>query len=139
MAEVARLVGAEDVQVLEALGTEGLPAARPADLAAAAPVRPWWQRLSASLAVPAQRSEASGSVLGEGAGGVEALLIQLRQEPSDEAECAAKFMLYEGYASEVEQMRNTLLKLHEESRPTVPSAVATGMDRDIKGIDSRET
>ena len=29
-------------------------------------------------------------------------------------------MLYEGYASEVENMRNTLFKFHEESCPTLP-------------------
>merc|ERR1712046_92728 len=50
----------------------------------------------------------------------------------------AKFLLYEGYASEVEEMRGTLFKFHEDSRPTVPAAVATDMDKQIKGIDSRE-
>jgi len=75
---------------------------------------------------------------GGGSTSVEALLGELRVEPSGEAECAAKFLLYEGYGSEVEQMRTTLLKFHEESRPTVPAPVAVGMDAEIKRIDSTE-
>lgn len=67
-----------------------------------------------------------------------ALLTQLRHEPKDEEECAAKFSLYEGYASEVENMRNTLLTFHAESCPTFPPAVATDMDRQIKAVDSED-
>lgn len=66
------------------------------------------------------------------------ILNQLRFEPKNEAECAAKFMLYEGYGSEVEQMRGTLLKFHEETKPTVPAAIAADMDRQVNGIDSTE-
>merc|ERR1719433_966315 len=35
-------------------------------------------------------------------------------------------------------MRSTLLKFHEESRPTVPASVATGMDKQVEIIDSAE-
>merc|ERR1719169_396520 len=35
-------------------------------------------------------------------------------------------------------MRGTLFKFCEESRTTVPAAVASDMDRKIKGIDSTE-
>merc|ERR1719183_2803403 len=69
---------------------------------------------------------------------VQTLLQQLRKEPKDEAECTAKFLLYEGYATEVEEMRSTLFKFYEESRPTVPAAVVTDMDKQVKGIDSTE-
>lgn len=47
-------------------------------------------------------------------------------------------MLYEGYGTEVEQMRGTLMKFHEETKPTVPAAIAADMDSQVKGIDSAE-
>lgn len=109
MEEAAALVGAADMRSMAAVGAEGLP----------------------TPGAPAARG-------GSGGGTVEALLAQLRTEPADEAECAAKFMLYEGYGLEVEQMRGNLLKFHEESRPTVPSAVASDMDKQVAGIDSAE-
>jgi len=73
-----------------------------------------------------------------GASEVQALLEQLRTEPSGEAECAAKFLLYEGYGREVEGQRETLLKFHGESRETLPAAVVHDMDRRVGAIDSRE-
>merc|ERR1711884_429263 len=99
---------------MAAVGSEGLPAA-----AAGA----------GRLPVPSRDGSRSTST-------VEELLKQLRQEPSDDAECTAKFLLYEGYASEVEEMRGTLFKFHEESRPTLPPAIASDMDKHIKSIDS---
>merc|ERR1711977_190635 len=69
---------------------------------------------------------------------VQTLLQQLRNEPKEEAECTAKFLLYEGYATEVEEMRTTLFKFYEESRPTVPPVIAGDMDKKIKGIDTTE-
>lgn len=73
-----------------------------------------------------------------GASEVLALLEQLRTEPSGEAECASKFLLYEGYGREVEGQRETLLKLHGESREALPAAVAHDIDRKVGAIDSRE-
>eukprot|EP00440_Ansanella_granifera_P070332 gb/GFBE01076311.1/.p1 GENE.gb/GFBE01076311.1/~~gb/GFBE01076311.1/.p1 ORF type:complete len:343 (+),score=96.08 gb/GFBE01076311.1/:1-1029(+) len=85
-------------------------------------------------------NEGLGASSGRGSSSnVDALLQQLRQEPPNETECAAKFMLYEGYASEVEQMRGTLFKFHEETRPTVPEAIAADMDKKVKGIDCAES
>lgn len=77
---------------------------------------------------------------GGGGGGqsIEELLAQLRTEPADEEECAAKFMLYEGYAREVEEMRNTLLKFNDETRPTLPPTVAADLGNQIGKIDSTE-
>eukprot|EP00441_Pelagodinium_beii_P042153 CAMPEP_0197641144 /NCGR_PEP_ID=MMETSP1338-20131121/15191_1 /TAXON_ID=43686 ORGANISM="Pelagodinium beii, Strain RCC1491" /NCGR_SAMPLE_ID=MMETSP1338 /ASSEMBLY_ACC=CAM_ASM_000754 /LENGTH=343 /DNA_ID=CAMNT_0043214069 /DNA_START=46 /DNA_END=1074 /DNA_ORIENTATION=- len=71
-------------------------------------------------------------------GAVEELLKQLRQEPGDEAECSAKFMLFEGYSAEVEQMRGTLMKFHEETVAKVPGNVAADMKKQVKSIDSVE-
>lgn len=110
MEEVAQLVGASDVRSMAAVGQEGL----------------------------GPRSVHPAGARGGNSTTVQTLLQQLRKEPRDEAECTAKFLLYEGYAAEVEEMRGTLFKFHEESRPTVPAAVAADMDKKVKGIDSTE-
>mmetsp|Transcript_41758 Transcript_41758/g.97502 ORF Transcript_41758/g.97502 Transcript_41758/m.97502 type:complete len:353 (+) Transcript_41758:76-1134(+) len=71
-------------------------------------------------------------------GGGDELLKQLRTEPTDETECAAKFMLYEGYSKEVEEMRSALIKFHDETKPTLPSSVAKDLSKQVKQIDSTE-
>ena len=48
---------------------------------------------------------------------IDELLSQLRKEPANEEECAAKFMLYEGYAREVEEA-STKKEWAEQSTPT---------------------
>lgn len=110
MEEVANIVGAADVRSMAAVGAEGV-------------------EISATGNHTRKGSEANT---------VEALLHQLRQEPKDEAECSAKFLLYEGYASEVEQIRGDLFKFHEENGPTLPAAVAADMDKQVRSIDSTE-
>lgn len=109
--EAAALVGASDVAVMANVATEDL---------AAPSVAP--------------RSSGQGT-----ASTVDCLMAQLRNEPEDESECAAKFMLYEGYGSEVEQMRGTLFKFHEETRLTVPASIQADMDAQVKGIDTTES
>jgi len=79
-----------------------------------------------------------GAPPGPAGGGVAALLAQLRREPTDESECAAKFMLYEGYSKEVEEMRSSLLKFHDETRPSLPPPVASDLSKKVKRIDSTE-
>lgn len=113
MVEAAGMVGASDVRAMASAGMEGL----------------------ALAAAPAPAPAAEGGV---GANSMQTVLKQLRHEPRDEAECSAKFMLYENYATEVEQMRGTLLKFHEETKPTVPPVIAADMDKQVKGIDSAE-
>merc|ERR1711865_1209577 len=110
MAEVAQLVGAANVSSMAAIGVEGLRPAAPG----------------------------AGGAHGGNPSAVQTVLQQLRQEPKIEAECTAKFLLYEGYASEVEDMRNTLFKFYEDSRPTVPAVISSDMDKQVKGIDSTE-
>mmetsp|Transcript_92522 Transcript_92522/g.178361 ORF Transcript_92522/g.178361 Transcript_92522/m.178361 type:complete len:361 (+) Transcript_92522:84-1166(+) len=83
-------------------------------------------------------AEGVGSQAAGGSASMADLLSQLRVEPKDAAECAAKFGLYEGYASEVEQMRNNLVKFHGETRPTVPEVIGADMDKQIRAIDSEE-
>eukprot|EP00929_Paragymnodinium_shiwhaense_P023690 TRINITY_DN14779_c0_g1_i1.p1 TRINITY_DN14779_c0_g1~~TRINITY_DN14779_c0_g1_i1.p1 ORF type:complete len:350 (+),score=94.57 TRINITY_DN14779_c0_g1_i1:74-1123(+) len=92
-----------------------------------------------SMALLGTEGLAEGPSAGSrGSGNVEELLKQLRDEPTDEAECSAKFMLYEGYSSEVEQMRKTLMTFHEETQPKVPVNVAADMEKQVRGIDSTE-
>jgi hypothetical protein len=95
----------------------------------------WDSGSDSDVVMPTQQRPESNT--GE-ADTVTKLLQQLVKEPSEESECAAKFSLYEGYASEVEKMRNALFKFHEESRPALPDAIVTDMDRQIRSIDSHE-
>lgn len=120
MQEVAQVVGAANLEVMAALGEEGLRSSGEA------------------LAGPAARP---GRRLQPGSGGSEmdTMLAKLRHEPKDEAECSAKFLLYEGYATEVEDMRGTLLSFHEENKSSLPHAVAVDMDKTLESIDSRES
>lgn len=69
---------------------------------------------------------------------VSSSLAQLKVQPSSDKEQAAKFALYEAYTAEVETMRNTIMKLHEESRPLLPEALAASMKHQICSIDSEE-
>lgn len=69
---------------------------------------------------------------------VEALLGQLRKEPTEADEVEAKFKLYETYGEQVEKIRKLLFGFYEESRPTVPHSVGADMDRQIKKVDSPE-
>jgi len=112
--EAAALVGASDVAIMANVAAEDL----------AAP--PFAPRASAK-----GRGKCAMST-------VDNLMTQLRKEPQNEAECAAKFNLYEGYGTEVEQMRGTLLKFHEETRLTVPVVIKADMDAQVKGIDTTE-
>jgi len=115
MQEVAELVGAADMQSMAAIGSEGLIS-----------------HLGGGEEPPSGHPGAAGK------NSMEALLAQLQHEPKDAAECAAKFMLYEGYGAEVEQMRSSLLKFYRESCSTVPDAVAADMGKKVGGIDSQE-
>lgn len=142
MEAAGNLMGASDVVSMAAIGNAGLESAP-------APAASGYRRRARSRShsgsdvdssdddgpAPAHREPAASDGKSNA---VATLLGQLTVEPSDAAECAAKFSLYEGYASEVENMRNTLLKFHEESRPTLPEAIVKGMDKSIKSIDSVE-
>lgn len=114
VAEMAALVGARNLSVLAA------------DVSSAG---------QAPAAAGARRRLGGGS---PGCNQKDALLAQLKKEPKELAECAAKFALYEGYASEVEKMRGTLFAFYEESLASVPPAIATDMQKQLKAIDSRE-
>jgi hypothetical protein len=148
MEEAAGLVGASDARAMALVAQEGLQEQQMPQPGLTAPAR---RRAASSGSSSAQSEVSSEDSDTSGparpvtnrqphceANSVAALLSQLRQEPEDASECAAKFSLYEGYASEVENMRNALFNFHEESRPSLPPAILTDMDRQIKGVDNVE-
>lgn len=85
-----------------------------------------------AVAADAEQAGASGNAT------MDDLLRQLRTEPQENEECAAKFMLYETFFSQVEQTRGNLLDFYKESEQTVPPAVLAEMTKNIKGIDSAQ-
>lgn len=74
----------------------------------------------------------------EGDEAFEALVAQLRAEPADEVEMAAKFAMYETYGQEVERMRTELFALYEEHKADLPPAVARAMDAELRAVDREE-
>lgn len=85
---------------------------------------------SAAAMAADMRSTASGEA------SLEALLAQVKVEPEEVAECAAKFQLYEGYGQQVEKIRKLLFDFYEESKPTVPVSVGGDMERQVKHVDN---
>lgn len=65
-------------------------------------------------------------------------LVQLKVQPSSDKERAARFALYEAYSAEVETMRNTIMKLYDESQHLLPDSLAVSMKYQIGSIDSEE-
>merc|ERR1712014_402621 len=88
---------------------------------------------------PASPEELVRSVSGDGAeNDFDKLLQQLRKEPSNDVELAAKFGLYETYGEQVEKMRKMLFELHEENKETLPDAVKKDFEKQLTEIDSAE-
>jgi len=83
-----------------------------------------------AVSADAERAGVSGDAT------LDDLLRQLRTEPQASEECAAKFMLYETFFSQVEKTRGDLFDFYQESSVAVPPAVAAEMEKQIKGIDS---
>jgi len=65
------------------------------------------------------------------------VLRQLEVEPSSEAACAAKFELYEQFATTVSNSRGATLALWDEVKPEFEGAVTVqrAIERDLKAID----
>lgn len=108
--EMAQLVGASDIQALNADR----------------------ERLEVVSAAPGAPAPAGANAA------VEELLKQVRVEPRGEEECAAKFTLYEGYSQQLEKIRALLFDFYEESAPTVPPSVSGDWKRQLKNVDSHE-
>jgi hypothetical protein len=141
--QVAERVGASDVNSMALVASEGIQRSmspRRADLSASDSDSSIASSVgSVSSARRPARRPVTVPESSPQSGTVESVLSQLRQEPRDEVECAAKFGLYEGYAAEVESMRNTLFQFHAESRPTLPSVIVEDMDKQIKAMDSQDS
>merc|ERR1719326_2805896 len=65
-----------------------------------------------------------------------ALLAQLRVEPADDAEAAAKFALYEAHAEAVATVRDALFTLWAGARADVGDG-APVFERALRGVDAR--
>eukprot|EP00931_Biecheleriopsis_adriatica_P107837 TRINITY_DN82174_c0_g1_i1.p1 TRINITY_DN82174_c0_g1~~TRINITY_DN82174_c0_g1_i1.p1 ORF type:complete len:375 (-),score=76.91 TRINITY_DN82174_c0_g1_i1:96-1220(-) len=88
--------------------------------------------MSSGQAPPARDEVKAGS------SDLEKLLCQLRQEPTEEEDMAAKFRMYETYGQEVERMREQVFAFHEEHLATLPPAVSVEMSKQLKTIDSAD-
>ena len=89
---------------------------------------------NAALSVDAAGQEAAAR---DEAAALEAALSQLEREPADEAECEAKFKLYEGYAKLTEDARNATLEWWDgvTGEFAEAPAVRRQCEREIQAID----
>jgi len=69
---------------------------------------------------------------------MDALLMQLRVEPADEAQVHAKFGLFEKYLETVETTRATLLQFWGESKDEFPASGQHAVEASIKKIDGED-
>jgi hypothetical protein len=76
-----------------------------------------------------QTAQAVGSELAD-------LLRQLEREPSDEAECNAKFRLFEDFLATVTTIREQTLAFWAENKDQFTGSSRTAGDRAIRDIDS---
>jgi hypothetical protein len=67
---------------------------------------------------------------------IRSVLDQLRVEPRNNRERAAKFLIYEVYSHEVESMRTTIVNLNTECEDSVPAAVSAMLD--IRALESTD-
>lgn len=84
---------------------------------------------------------AADSTLGseaDSARDLDPLLQQLRVEPSDAEELAAKFGMYETYGQELERLRTGLFAFYENNKESLPPAVAREMERQLGSVDSHQ-
>jgi hypothetical protein len=139
MVQVAEKVGASDINAMALVANEGIQSS-------SLPFRAGRDESDSEDSVTSSRGSFAGAQVRarvpqphSQASGVEGILSQLRHEPENETECAAKFTLYEGYAGEVENMRNTLFEFHAESRPTLPPTIVADMDKQIAAIDNEDS
>lgn len=66
------------------------------------------------------------------------LLSKLRRQPADDAECAAKFELYEKYLETVIAMRKQTFDFWQEARADFPPRAQREGERQMKAIDSAD-
>lgn len=69
---------------------------------------------------------------------LDTLLEQLSEEPTDEEEISAKFLLYEGFAKTIETIRESTMQFWDENRDQFTGLSAAACERDVKSIDSEQ-
>merc|ERR1719482_373397 len=94
------------------------------------------QLLAAGHAWAADGDDALGGGADGDGGALDALLAQLRAEPADDAEAAAKFGLYEAHAEAVATVRDALFTLWAGARADVGDG-APVFERALRGVDAR--
>ena len=70
--------------------------------------------------------------------GIAALLLQLAEEPKDDAELAAKFCLYENFMDGVSSVREETFLFWSENKPLFEGAVLAASERAMKELDAAE-
>ena len=70
--------------------------------------------------------------------GIAALLLQLAEEPKDDAELAAKFCLYENFMDGVSSVREETFLFWSENKPLFEGAVLAASERAMKELDNAE-
>jgi hypothetical protein len=138
MQEVAAVVGASDVAAMASRGEASSDSVVGGAVAPGLFQRAPPQRRQQSMPLRGRIARGAAPAPAESGQEVANLLEALRNEPRDNNECAAKFMLYETYFKQVEGVRETLTNFHQENRQEVPTAVATYMDEQVKAIDSED-
>lgn len=70
---------------------------------------------------------------------IEGVLRELREEPADEAECTAKFGIFEGYLSTVEKVRGDTYKFWEDAKAEFGQGARVTVEAGLKKLDSHES
>ena len=66
------------------------------------------------------------------------VLAQLRAEPTDDEECAAKFKVFEGYSKLVEDLRKETYGFWDECKGDFDGPAARATEAELKAFDSQE-
>jgi hypothetical protein len=82
----------------------------------------------------AQQAQVASSMTAE----LHALLEQLAAEPTNDAETAAKFLLFENFLSNVTAIREETISFWNSSKDQFVGSTRTAGDSDIQGIDSED-
>ena len=70
---------------------------------------------------------------------IEGVLRELREEPADEEECAAKFGVFEGYLSTVEKVRGDTFKFWDDAKAEFGDGARATVEAGLKRLDCPES
>jgi hypothetical protein len=69
---------------------------------------------------------------------LDGLLEELAEEPDNEEDSKAKFLLYEGFAKTIEAIRDCTIQFWNEYKDQFTGVSQASCEHDIRGIDSEE-